>query len=179
MPDLRQIRKKIKTALTILVSVDVVALAILLSPLVGSTQSRTFELRQLWSELRTKTREVEPLKNLDQKVVTANKQIDDFYKKRFPAQQSQIPTQLGKLASEDGVTIEQVKYHVMDMEGGRLHPVEMDADLTGTYVSLAKFINSLERDDMLFIINSIMLGGEQKGPIKLQMKLETYLKAGA
>jgi type IV pilus assembly protein PilO len=55
----------------------------------------------------------------------------------------------------------------------------MDAQLSGNYASLAKFINALERDDMFFIISSISLGGEQKGPIKLQMKLETYLKAGA
>jgi hypothetical protein len=32
---------------------------------------------------------------------------------------------------------------------------------------------------MFFLISSISLGGEQKGPIKLQMKLQTYLKAGA
>ena len=58
-------------------------------------------------------------------------------------------------------------------------PVEMEAELTGSYVSLAKFINALERDDTFFIIDSIALAGEQKGPIKLQMKFETYLKAGA
>ena len=58
------------------------------------------------------------------------------------------------------------------------YPVEMEANLSGNYVSLAKFINALERDDMLFIISSVTLGGEQNGPIKLDMKLETYLKAG-
>ncbi len=31
----------------------------------------------------------------------------------------------------------------------------MEAELSGNYVSLAKFINALERDDMFFIINSI------------------------
>ena len=52
----------------------------------------------------------------------------------------------------------------------------IEADLSGNYVSLARFINALERADMLFVINSIELAGEQNG-IKLQMKLETYLKA--
>jgi hypothetical protein len=32
---------------------------------------------------------------------------------------------------------------------------------------------------MLFIISSISLGSEQKGPLKLQMKLQSYLKVGA
>jgi type IV pilus assembly protein PilO len=179
MPDLRQTRKNIKTALAALVGIDVVAVAVLFSPLVGSTESRRQELNQLWAELQTKTRQVEPLANLPDKVRTANKQIADFYKVRFPAQDSQIATQFGKLAAANGVTIEQAKYRVLDTDTGRLHPVEMQADLSGNYVSLAKFINALERDDMFFLISSIQLAGEQKGPIKLQMKLETYLKAGA
>jgi type IV pilus assembly protein PilO len=179
MPDLRQTRKNIKTVLAVLLGVDVVAVVVLISPLVGSTDSRRQELNQLWSELQTKTRQVEPLRNLDKKVVTANQQITDFYKKRFPSQDSQIATEFGKLAAANGVMIEQARYKVLETEIGRLEPVEMEAELSGNYVSLAKFINALERDDMFFIISSIMLGGEQKGPIKLQMKLGTYLKAGA
>ena len=178
MPDLRQTRKNIKTALAVLLGVDVVAVAVLISPLVGSTESRRLELNRLWSELQTKTREVEPLNHLDQKVIMANRQIADFDKKRFPTQDSQIATQIGKLAVASGVTIEQAKYKQGDTEVGHLQPVEMDADLSGNYVSLARFINALERDDMLFIISSVELAGEQSGPIKLQMKLETYLKAG-
>jgi type IV pilus assembly protein PilO len=179
MPDLRRTRKNIKTALAVLLGVDVVAAAVLFSPLVGSTDSRRQELNQLRSELQTKTRQVEPLTDLPKKVSDANRQIAEFYRQRFPAQESQIPTQFGKLAAANGVTIEQVKYKVDDDEAGGLRPVEVEADLSGSYVSLARFINALERDDMFFIISSITLAGEQKGPIKLQMKLETYLKAGA
>jgi type IV pilus assembly protein PilO len=179
MPDLRRTRKKLKTAIAILLGVDAVAAAVLFSPLVGSTASRRQVLNQLWSELRTKTRQVEPLSNLDKKVLTANGQIADFYKKRFPAQDSQIATQLGQLAAANGVSIEQARYKVGEAEVGRLQPVEMEAQLSGNYVSLAKFINALERDEMFFIIDGIALAGEQKGPIKLQLKFETYLKAGA
>jgi type IV pilus assembly protein PilO len=179
MPDLRQTRKNIKTALAVLLGVDVLAAAVLFSPLVGSADSRRQELNQLRSELQTKTRQVEPLTDLPKKVINANRQITDFYKKRFPAQDSQIPTNFGKLAAANGVTIEQAKYKVDEDEVGSLRPVELEANLSGNYVSLAKFINALERDDMFFIISSITLAGEQKGPIKLQMKLETYLKAGA
>ena len=175
MPDLRQTRKNIKTALAALIGVDVVAVAVLLSPLVGSTDSRRQELNQLWSELQTKTRQVEPLRNLDKKVIVANQQITDFYRKRFPTQDSQIATQFGKLAAANGVTIDAAKYKVRDVQNGHLYPVEMEAELSGNYVSLARFINALERDDMFFLISDITLGGEQKGPIKLQMKLETYL----
>jgi Tfp pilus assembly protein PilO len=177
MPDLRQTRKKMKIALGILLGVDVVAVVVLLSPLVGSADSRRQELNRLWTELQLKTHQVEPLRDLDKKVKVANGQIADFYKTRFPARDSQILIQLGKLAVANGVSIETAKYTVKDSEVGQLQRVEIDAALTGNYVSLARFINALERDDMVFIIDSITLGGEQNG-IKLEMKLETYLKAG-
>jgi type IV pilus assembly protein PilO len=178
MPDLRQTRKKIKSALGILLGIDLVALIVLVSPMVGSTGARRQELNQLWSELQLKTRQVEPLRNLPDRVKIASKQITDFYEKRFPEHESQILTEFGKLASAEGVTISQVKYKAGEVGTGNLQPVEMEADLGGNYIALAKFINSLERDQMFFIINSITLGGEQQGPVKLNMKVETYLKAG-
>jgi Tfp pilus assembly protein PilO len=177
MPDLRQTRKRIKLALGVLLGVDAIAVGLMFSPLIGSTESRKAELSHLWGELRAKTTQVEPLNHLDQKVVLANKQIADFYKKRLPAQDSEIPTEFGKLAVANGVTIETARYHVDDSGIPELQPVELEAGLSGNYVALAKFINALERDDMLFIINSVELAGQQNG-IKLQMKVETYLKTG-
>lgn len=179
MPDLRQTRKKIKRALALLFGIDLVAVAALFSPLIGSTDSRKQELNQMWSELQSKTRQVEPLRNLDKKVILANQQINDFYKERFPTQDSQILNQLGKLAAANGVVIESAHYKPSEAGIGRLEPVEMEAELSGSYVSLAKFINALERDNMFFMIDSIGLAGEEKGPIKLQMKFETYMRTGA
>jgi Tfp pilus assembly protein PilO len=179
MADLRQTRKKIKIALAILGAIDLVALLVLISPLVGSTASRRQELNRLWSELQVKTRQVGPLKDLPGKLQTARRQIAEFYKKRFPAADSEINTELAKVAAASGVTVEQAHYKSKDAGVGQLQSVEVEASLSGTYVSLARFINALERDDMLFIIDNISLAGEQKGPIKLQVKVETYLKAGA
>jgi len=179
MPDLRQTRKNLKTALAIMAGVDLLAAVVYFSPLVGSADSRRQELNRLQTELTLKTRQVAPLQNLPQKVVQANGQIGEFYKRRFPAQDSQIATEFGKLAAADGVTIEQAKYKVNDVGPGHLRPVEIEADLAGNYTALARFINELERSDMFFIINSVTLGGEPQGAVKLNVKLETYLKAGS
>ena len=179
MPDLRRTRKNLKTALAIMAGVDLLAAVVYFSPLVGSAETRRQEMNRLQTELNTKTRQVAPLKDLPQKVVLASHEITDFYKKRFPSQSSQIPTEFGKLAAANGVAIEQVKYKTKEAETGGLELVEMEADLAGNYTSLAKFINALERDEMFFIINSVTLGGQPQGPVKLNVKLETYLKAGS
>jgi len=169
----------LKTALAIMAGVDLLAAAIYFSPIIGSPETRQQELTTLQAELKLKTAQVAPLKDLPQKVVLASHQINDFYKKRFPTQESQILTELGKLTSANGVSIEGVKYKPRDAEVGGLQPVEMDADFAGNYTSLAKFINALERDQVFFIINSVTLGSQQQGPVKLSVKLETYLKVGS
>jgi len=177
MPDLRHTRKNLKLALAIMGGVDLLAAVLYFSPLVGSADSRRQELNQLQTELNMKTRQVAPLQNLPQKVVLASHQIDDFYKKRFPSQNSEVPSEFGKLATANGVTIEQAKYKEKEEGPGKLRPVEIEADLAGNYTSLAKFINALERDQTFFIINNVTLGGEPQGPVKLNVKLEAFLKA--
>lgn len=179
MPDLRKTRKDLKTALAIMLGVDLVAAIVYFSPLVGSAESRRMQMNQLQTELNQKTRQVAPLKDLPKKVDTASKQITDFYKKRFPTANSEILTEMGKLTHDNGVTIDSGKYKLPDEEVGHVQPIEMEYDLSGNYTNLAKFLNAVERDEMFFVISSIALGGEPHGAVKLQVKLETFVKAGA
>jgi type IV pilus assembly protein PilO len=179
MPDLRETRRKVKIALAALGAVDVIAIAVFFSPLVGSEMSRREQLDQHWKELQQKTREVEPLRGLDKKIPIARKQIEEFYAQRLPSQDSAISADLGKVAAQTGVRIGGVKYTMKDPEPVGVRRLEIEADLAGDYLQLVRFINALERDQMFFLVDSVGLGGEQGGVVKLQLKLETYLKTGA
>ena len=75
--------------------------------------------------------------------------------------------------------VEQEKYNIKDAEVGGLEPELMEVGLSGNYTSLARFINAVERDEMFFIIDSVTLGGQANRPVRLDMKLETYLKVGS
>jgi type IV pilus assembly protein PilO len=176
MPDLRSTRRKLTIALGVMVCVDVAAAAVLFSPLAGSEASRRTQLQQLWTELQVKTREVEPLRGLDQKIVLAGTQINQFYKDRLPNQDSTISEQLGKLVSDSGVKISQAKYLFKDPDPVGVRRVEIDVSLSGDYLHLVRFINAVERNSIFFIIDKVELAGEQAGTVKLQMKLETYLR---
>lgn len=157
--------------------IDLLALIVYMSPLVGSPERRQQEIRELQSELNAKTREVLPLEDLPKKIQVANREIADFYRDRIPEQQSQIAAELGKLTAANGVRIEAVKYGREEARTGGLESMEIDADLAGNYTSLAKFINALERDKMFFIISSVTLSGQPQGQVKLTIKLEAYLNA--
>jgi hypothetical protein len=159
--------------------VDVAAVAILLSPIGGSQSSRRQELEVLWKDLQLKTRQVEPLRGMDKKVVVAQHQIDSFYKDRLPTRDSAIYEVLHREAEQSGVKIDGIRQTTKDEESVGLTPIEVDAQLSGNYLQLVRYVNDLERDQLFFIVNSVELGGHEGGIVKLQIKLETYLKTGA
>jgi len=177
MPDLKETRRKVKIAIGAMAAVDALAIGRRVSPLVGSAASRKQDLTQLWLTLQAKTKQVEPLRGLDKKIPIASQQIDEFYKERFPAHDSDVAEALVNLAKETGVKIQSTKYKWEDPEPVGLRRVDIEAEIQGDYQPLAKFLNGLERDKMFFIVNSVGLA-EQNGPVVLQMKLETYQKVG-
>jgi Tfp pilus assembly protein PilO len=179
MPDLRQTRKKLKVAIITLLCVDAAAAILYFSPLVGSGSSRKEQLQRLAMEQRQKTKQVEPLRGLDKKVVLAKEEIDQFYRDRIPTRESVISVEMGKRAAENGVKMGQVKYERKDPEAVGLTPLLIEATCQGDYLHLVRFINALERDKTFFIVNSVVLGDAQGGTVKLQMKLESYLRTGA
>ncbi len=144
MPELGESRRKLKIALGVMVAVDVLAVGILVSPLVGSTDSRRQELTQLWQQLQIKTRQAEPLRGLDKKIPLATQQIDQFYKERFPTHDSDVAEALGNLAKENGVKIQSFKYKWEDPEPVGLRRVVIEASMQGDYQPLAKFLNGPE-----------------------------------
>jgi hypothetical protein len=180
MPDLRNTKRKIRIGLIAMLCLDVAAVALLLSPLIGSTTSRREQMSNLWKDLQQKTRQVEPLRGMDKKVALADDEIHAFYKERLPAEDSEISDQLGKLASQNNVRIMAARYKMGDPDPVGLQPVEIDADCSGDYLQLMRFINSVERNKLFFILDSVSFAGEQNGPgVKLTMKLDTFLKTGS
>jgi type IV pilus assembly protein PilO len=179
MPELQGSRRNLKIAIAVMVAVDLVAAAVLFSPLVGSADSRRQEMSRLAAELHTKAHAVEPLRGMDKKIELAKGQIGQFYKDRFAARNSDIADELGKLAQANGVRILQVKYKEEDPELSGIVPVEIEGNFSGDYLQLARFINALERSKLFYMVDSVDLAGESTGPVKLAVKLHSYRKAGA
>jgi type IV pilus assembly protein PilO len=179
MTNLRGARKRFTTIALILLLLDVAAAGFLLSPLGRSRSRREMEYGEARRELQIKMRDAVPLRGMDKKLQLAREEIADFYRERFPAQYSAVSSELGKLASQTGVRISQIGYEPKAAEIPNLQQVAINANLDGDYLQVVKFINALERDRMFFIVESLTLAQEQGGMVRLQMKLETYLRSEA
>ena len=175
MPDLRKTRNRLKIVAGALVLIDAVAVAMLMTPLAGMREVRQQELHQLWQQL--KMREYAPWRGLDKKIPRAKQQIDEFYQQRFPAEESSISDNLGRLAAETGVRVTGEKYQVKDAQIEGLQPVEIAASCSGDYLQLVRFINALERNKLFFLVNGVELGSETNGIVSLQIKIQTYLRS--
>lgn len=177
MPNLRRARKRLTAAAIVLAVLDVAAIGFLLSPLGRSRSMRELEYAEARGELQKKMRDAVPLRGMDKKLDLARQQIADFYRERFPAQYSAVSSELGKVASQTGVRVSQISYDPKPADVASLQQVVINANLDGDYLQVVKFINALERDKMFFMVDSLTLAQEQGGIVKLQVKLETYLRS--
>ena len=193
MPDLRNTQKQISTALMAMGVLSAVSAGLLLSPLVGSASSRQATISQLSTDLVVKKHQVEPLRGIDKKVINARGEIKDFFDERFPSVESSVSEALGKVASEHNVKIDTAKYNdSVDERDDRnskngskeaqavgLRRVLIEAAFSGNYPDMMRFVNGLEKSKTFFLVDNINVGESQGGEVKLQMKLEAFVRANA
>ena len=174
MPELKQTRSRLYVAIAALLVIDIIAVLMLVTPVAGRDSLRQEELRQLW--LNLKARESAPWRGLDKKIPQARQDIEAFYRDRLPTGYSAISLELAKLASQSGVNVASEKYSQKETELPGLQSVQIEADISGDYIALVKFINALERNTMFFMVDDLQLGGEHNGSIRLGIRIETYLR---
>lgn len=177
MASIGEIRKKWMPALIGLGVINLACVGYLLSPWGRSRQARQREYYELRAQLTAKRQEVLPTRGMDQKLKQASQDISSFDDRRLPGHYSAVAEELGKLAVDTGVHFAGLKYDEKDAAIEGLRKLNVEITLSGDYLQEVKFINALERDKMFFLIDGVNLA-EQQGNVRLQLKLETYLRGG-
>lgn len=176
MADLKSMRKRFIAIATTLAVIAFVAVIYLLFPVGASNSEVKSDLAQADRDATMKEAQAKPLRGLPEKLVRTNEDIVKFYRNRLPAEQSQVSEVLGKLASAEGVILSDVKYDNFDTDIPQLREVAVEAQLSGEYAKLVRFINAVERDKTFMIVDGITLDEEKGGAIRLQLRFETYLR---
>jgi hypothetical protein len=177
MATIRDVRRASMPVITVLALLIIACVVYIFSPAGRSRQAREREYQQLVTEVLAKRQDVLPTRGMDNKLKQASGDIDSFYGQRFPAEYSTVAEELGKVAGETGVHLTAVKYDAKDAVVEGLRKLNVEIALSGDYLQEVKFINALERDKIFFLIDGVALG-EQQGNVRLQLKLETYLRTG-
>src|SRR5579871_138472 len=181
MNHLEKTRKQFTTILAILSAVDLLLVIYLLLP-ASSPSARAAQEASLKDQKQTLTREVTPLIGIDKKLAQTRVNVKKFKEEKIPGQFSQISQQLEKLMKDAGVTNTGIRYG-QDRNGSAeknelpdVQRVNIETTVTGEYAKVAKFINAMEQDRLVFIIDQISLTSQEGGVVSLQVKFETFLK---
>lgn len=178
MTNLQQVRKRFSIILTVLGVLCAILLGYLLWP-GTSISSRRAQEENLQQQYRSLSREVAPLRGMDQKLLKTRADIKELYQDRIPSRSSQISQEVERLTKETNVTAQSVHYTAAKSDKGDLPDVqviEIDTTVVGDYGNVARFINALEQAKMFFVINQITLNGQEGGQVSLQIKFQTFLK---
>lgn len=127
-------------------------------------------------ELKAIEHETAPLRGLDQRVDETREQLLSFEQKRIPPNYSSIDARIGELQVASTVHLSHLQYTQGKPEAG-LTEITIDAGIAGDYPAIMRFINSVERDQIFFIIRAMDLTGQQGGQVNLRLQLSTWLRS--
>lgn len=177
--NVREMRRRLRVVMAILVGFNLLASGALIYMWVRGTSSLPAEFDALHQQVVNQRAVVVPPEMVDKRVQEAREQIAKFYENRFPNSSAAIFEDLGKLAKENRVQLNQAAYNAAEADMPGLRQVLITANLTGDYAQAMKFINALEREKTFFIVNSVSLGGQSAGQVRLSIRIETYMRGQA
>jgi type IV pilus assembly protein PilO len=178
MTNLRELRRKLVLGLTVLLLLDAGAFAFLLSPWGRSVREFQDERNRLELARKLKQAEVKPARGMDMKLAGARSELEQFFAERMAGQASAVPDRLGALAAKHRVQLSQARYKTGESPVQGIQRVAIEGSLAGEYLDVVRFLNAVERDPMFFIIQSVALDDQEGGgTVRLELKLETYLRS--
>ncbi|HUB51871.1 MAG TPA: hypothetical protein VL986_06985 [Terracidiphilus sp.] len=126
-------------------------------------------------QLRALDIKTAPLRGLDKRVDASRAEKSEFIERRISPDYSTISDRIVALGVGSGVRLTRLEYS-QGAPGTELTEIQMDAGITGQYPQIMKFINSLERDKIFFLIRTMSLTGQQGGMVSLRLQLSTWLR---
>ncbi|PSH05456.1 MAG: hypothetical protein CXZ00_01850 [Acidobacteria bacterium] len=179
---LRDVRAQLLVVVAVLVLLDVAAIVLLLSPAGRSRGARQREYERLRTEKIEKTAEVTPAIGMDRKLATAREQIAQLKRERLAQHYSTMSEQISVLAAESGVGISNVRYD--ERTGEKNIPagyesVGISIQVHGSYEQDMRFINAVERQKMMFLIDAVTFQGAKDGTLRVSVHLSTFLRSAA
>lgn len=183
--DLRDVRTQLLIAVAVLLLLDLAAVAVLLSPAGRSRSARQQQYAQLRMVKMDRARGASSTQGMDQKIATAREQEQDFDRERLAGRYSAMSEQLSHIAGEAGVSVTDVKYDVQEnKEKDKSTPPGYDGigitiQVHGSYAHDMRFINAVERQKMLLLIDSVSFSGMQGEELTVSVHLTTFLRSAA
>jgi len=181
--NLKDPRVLVRAALGVLVIANVVAALLAFKPWGGSAEDLAREQIGKQPQLASMQARLQKTKALVAQAERARKEGDDFLAEYTTDRQhtfSTIFAELERMAREAGIEPRPVSYELDQVEGSdTLSQLNISASYEGSYSSLTKFVNLLDKSPRFLIIESLMAAPQQTNTgdlLSVSIKLDTFVR---
>ncbi len=176
-------RVLVRAALGVLVVANIVAALLAFKPWGGSAEDLAREQADLQQQLASAKGRLDKTKALVAKAERARKEGDGFLNEYTTDRRTTFSTifaELERVAQEAGIQPRPVSYELDQVEGSdSLYQLNISAAYEGSYASLTKFVNLLDKSPRFLIIESLMAAPQQSNAgdaLSVSIKLDTFVR---
>jgi len=181
--NLKDPRVLVRAALGVLVVANIVAALLAFKPWGGSAEDLAREQVNLQQQLTSMQARLEKSKALVTKAERARKDGDAFLAEYTTDRRTTFSTifaELERVAQEAGIQPRPASYELDPVEGSdALYQMDISAAYEGSYASLTKFVNLLDKSPRFLIIESLMAAPQQSNAgdlLSVTIKLDTFVR---
>jgi Tfp pilus assembly protein PilO len=178
--NLKDRRVRVRAALGVLLAANLVAAVFAFHPFGGSPEDLARELRDKQRDLAQQLQRLERTRSLVSKVeqakVEGDKFLDEYTMKRRTAFSTLIG-EVDKMAVDSGMKPKESSWVLDPVPGSETFgQLTISSNYEGSYASLTKFVNMLDRSPRFLIIESMQATPQPSGVLGVNVKLDTFVR---
>lgn len=178
---MRDPRITMRVFIGVLLAANLVMAILAFKPFGGSADDLARQQAARQAELDALNSRIRATRQLVDKVQVARKAGDEFLAKYFmdrASTTSDLLTELQRISTESGVTAGPDSFQQDDIEGSdTMHMLKMQVGCEGSYQSLAKFVNLLDKSPRFLIIENMHANSVQNGQkVNVSFKVDAFVK---
>ncbi|HWB83458.1 MAG TPA: hypothetical protein VG675_04920 [Bryobacteraceae bacterium] len=178
---IRDPRVLMRALLAVLLAANLLAAVIAFKPFGGSAEDLRRQQVELQRRLTQLQARASASRRLADKVALARREGDQFLDKYVTDRRTTFSTvmeELGRTAKDSGIVPGAATYDLQPIEGSNtLSMLTITAAFNGSYASLTKFVNLLDKSPRFLIIENLSASPQQNGQtLNVSLKLDTFVK---
>jgi Tfp pilus assembly protein PilO len=175
-------KRSVMLLLVLLIAADVALSAYTWN--LASAQSAQQELQVLTRNRDLLKKDIQRAKEIQSRIPAIQKDCDAFEESLFPQSTgySTVSDELNSLAGKSGLRLENNVFKPKSLKGSDLTELVIDAQVTGDYRGVVKFLNSLQRSPNYYAVEALSArpAGQArgaKGGLQVSVHIKTYFRA--
>ena len=178
-----KLKKRLIVSVLVLLIVADIALGVY-SWNLGTAQSAQQELGMLMRNRDLLKKDIQRANEIRAHIPAIQKDCDAFEQSLFPETTgySTVSAELSSLAAKSGLQLDSRSFTAKPVKGHDLTELKIEAQLTGDYRGVVRFLNGLQRSESFYAVDGLSAryskqSQSSKGGLQVTLHLKTYFRA--